>query len=61
MIEPSSRDDPGDDTGVERDLASPPAMPGWVKVFGVIFLTVVLVFVIVMLTGGAGGHGPGRH
>lgn len=33
--------------------------PRWVKVFGVISLVVVLLFVIRLLTGG--DHGPGRH
>jgi hypothetical protein len=43
--------DPGSDTGTPR----------WVKVAGVIALLVVVLFVIVMLTGRGGEHGPGRH
>jgi hypothetical protein len=31
--------------------------PRWVKVFGIIALALLLLFVILMLT----GHGPGRH
>ena len=43
---------PDDETGTPR----------WVKVFGVIALAVVLLFVILLLTRGpGGGHGPGRH
>jgi hypothetical protein len=42
---------PDDDTGTPR----------WVMVFGVIALVVVLLFVILLLTRGPGGHGPGRH
>lgn len=43
---------PDDDAGTPR----------WVKVFGVIALVVVLLFVILLLTRGpGGGHGPGRH
>ena len=34
--------------------------PRWVKVFGIVAVAVVLVFVILLLTGG-GSHGPGRH
>lgn len=34
--------------------------PRWVKVFGVIALVVVLLFVALMLFGG-GRHGPRRH
>jgi hypothetical protein len=35
--------------------------PRWVKVFGVIALVVILLFIILMLTRGPGGHGPRRH
>jgi len=47
------------DTGVGRDRESTPGTPLWVKVFGIIALAVVLLFVILLLFGG--GHGPGRH
>ena len=53
------------------DMAEPPPYPDhdvdsnrtprWVKVFGIIAVIVVLLFVIMLLTGGAGRHGPGRH
>lgn len=33
--------------------------PRWVKVFGVIGLVLVLLFVVLQFIGG--GHGPGRH
>lgn len=36
-----------------------PGTPGWVKVFGIIVLVVVLLFVILLLT--RGPHGPRRH
>jgi hypothetical protein len=43
---------PDDDSGTPR----------WVKVFGVIALVVVLLFVILFLTRGPGGsHDPSRH
>jgi hypothetical protein len=35
--------------------------PRWVKVFGIVALVVVVLFVILLLTGGPGRHGPGRH
>ena len=40
-----------------------PGTPRWVKVFGIIAVVVVLLFVILLLTRGPGGrgHGPGRH
>ena len=34
--------------------------PRWVKVFGIIFIVLILLFVIMHLFGG-GNHGPGRH
>ena len=38
--------------------SKPPATPRWVKLFGIIALVVVLLFVLLL----AGGHhGPGRH
>ena len=45
---PDSNGDTGDDTT---------STPLWVKVFGIIALVVILLFVILLLT----GHGPGRH
>jgi hypothetical protein len=52
MAETQTRPDPG----------SPPSTPRWVKVFGVICIILVLVFVILHLTGnGLGGlHGAFR-
>lgn len=62
MADPHSDSDTGDDTGTPR----------WVKVFGVIFLAVVLLFLILLFTrgphrprdhmssGGADGHTPAR-
>jgi hypothetical protein len=52
------------DTAVEPHGTTTPAphrRPRWVKVFGIIVGVVVLLFVILMLTGGPGRHGPGRH
>lgn len=34
------------------------SMPGWVKVFGIVALVVVVLFVVLLVTG---GHGPDRH
>jgi hypothetical protein len=53
---PSPRTD--DDTGVRPDRESTTGTPRWVKVFGIIALLLVLLFVIALLTG---NHGPGRH
>jgi hypothetical protein len=39
----------------------PPSTPRWVKVSGIIVITLVLLFIILKLTGIGGNHGPGRH
>jgi hypothetical protein len=49
----------GDDTREKPDPGSPPSTPRWVKVFGIIVIVLVLLFVILHLTGGGlGGHTP---
>jgi len=58
---PETGDNTGDGTGVGPDRGSITGTPRWVKVFGIIALIVVLLFVILLLTGGPGGHGPSRH
>ena len=57
---PDSNSDTGDDTRV-RPGREYPGIPRWVKVSGIIFISLVLLFVIMMLTGRGGSHGPGRH
>ncbi len=61
MVELPRSPDSDDDAGGENDHGSINPTPHWVKVFGIIALAVVLVFVILLITGGSGGHGPGRH
>jgi hypothetical protein len=56
MIDRPSHPYSSDDAGVRPDRESPPSTPRWVKVFGVIGLVLVLLFVILHLTGrGLGG------
>ena len=43
------------------DRGSPPSIPRWVKVFGIITLVLILLVVVVVVTGVGGPHGPGRH
>lgn len=52
MADPSPYADSSIDTG---------STPRWVKVLGIVALVLVLLFGVMMLTGGLGGHGPGRH
>ena len=47
--------------GSDLEQPSPPGMPRWVKVSGIVVGILVLVFLILQLTGIAGQHGPGRH
>jgi hypothetical protein len=48
-------------THVGPDRPPYPGTPRWVKVFGIIAVVVVLLFVFLMFTRGPGGHGPGGH
>ena len=51
----------GEEAGVPFDEVSP-GTPRWVKVFGIITLVVILLFLLLLATRGlGGGHGPGRH
>jgi hypothetical protein len=47
-----------DDTGVRSGRRSITGTPRWVKVFVIITIVLILLFVLVMLTG---GHGPSIH
>jgi hypothetical protein len=47
-----------EDTSVESGHGSTPSTPRWVKVFGIIALILVMLFIILHLTGNNfGGHG----
>ena len=46
--------------GVTAGRGSPPGMPRWVKVSGIIVAVLVLLLIVVLLIRG-GGHGPRRH
>jgi hypothetical protein len=49
--------DSNGDTGAGRVRGSPPSTPRWVKIFGVIAIVLILLFVILHLTDrGFGGH-----
>jgi hypothetical protein len=43
------------------NLNGKPSTPRWVKVFGIIGIALVLLFVILKFTGIGGEHGPARH
>ena len=51
--------DPDIAAAVEPGRGSPPGTPRWVKVFGLIGIILVMLFVLGLLTGRH--HGPGRH
>jgi hypothetical protein len=59
MGDPPRARDPGENAGVTADRGSPPGMPRWVKVSGIIVAVLVLLLVVVLLV--SGGHGPRRH
>jgi hypothetical protein len=59
MADPPRYRDPGENADLAADRGSPPGMPRWVKVSGIIVAVLVLLLVIVLLL--AGGHSPRRH
>jgi hypothetical protein len=59
MADPPRARDPGEDADLAPERGSPPPMPRWVKVSGIIVAVLVLLLVVVLLV--AGGHGPRRH
>jgi hypothetical protein len=61
MTERPPAPNPDDDPGMVYDRESPPGMPRWVKVAGIIMAVVALLVVVMLLVGGGGGHGPQRH
>jgi hypothetical protein len=48
-----------DETAPEPGRRSTEETPRWVKVFGIVALVVVVVFVFLLVAGGP--HGPSRH
>jgi hypothetical protein len=61
MADPPGYPDTGDDTGAGPGREATPGTPRWVKVFAILVLVLVLLFVILKVTGLGGEHGPGRH
>jgi hypothetical protein len=59
MADPPRARDPSKDADLAPDRGSPPPMPRWVKVSGIIVAVLVLLLVFVLLV--SGGHGPRRH
>ncbi|WP_426998463.1 hypothetical protein [Pseudarthrobacter sp. N5] len=54
-----TKDSPHPDTGARRRRGPLAGAPRWVKVFGIIAVVLVLLFVISHLAGGGmGGHAP---
>jgi hypothetical protein len=60
MADPPRSRDPVEAADLAADRGSPPGMPRWVKVSGIIVAVLVLLLVIVLLLAG-GDHGPRRH
>jgi hypothetical protein len=60
MADPPRSGDPGEAADLAADHRSPPGMPRWVKVSGLIVAVLVLLLLIVLLISG-GEHGPRRH
>jgi hypothetical protein len=59
MADPPRARDPSKDADMAAERGSPPGMPRWVKVSGIIVAVLVLLLIVVLLV--SGGHGPRRH
>lgn len=46
---------------VKPDHESPPRIPRWVKVIGIIAVILIQLILIAFITGLGGSHGPSRH
>jgi len=60
MTDPSHSPDTADEGGIEYN-SEPASLPRWVKVVGITVAILALLVLIMLLIGGTGGHGPGRH
>jgi hypothetical protein len=52
--------DIGEDSGGVPDRPSPPGVPRWLKVSGIVIILLILVAIGISLLAGL-EHGPGRH
>jgi hypothetical protein len=59
MGDPPAAPETGDDTDAGADGGSTTGTPRWAKIFGIVALVVIVLFVVLLLVGGP--HGPGRH
>ena len=55
------REDHADDADLVTDDGAASGTPRWVKVSGTLALVVFVLFVVLLISGRGGGHGPGRH
>jgi hypothetical protein len=55
---PDTYEDSNAGLGPDRPLTG---APRWVKVFGIIALSLAVLFIGLKVTGLGGNHGPGRH
>lgn len=46
---------------VGPDRGSSTGMPRWAKVSAIVVLALIVLILAMLLIGGPGGHGPGRH
>lgn len=57
MADPPANPSSREQSDGASDRESAPGTPRWVKIFAVVALVVVAVFIILLLT----GHGPAQH
>ena len=61
MAEPNGEAGTPQATEAPPGRDAPPRTPRWVKVAVGIALVLAILVAVMLLTGGAGEHGPGRH
>lgn len=49
------------DGSADQDTTSPPGLPLWVKAAAVVVGLLLVVYLVLVLTGNGGHHGPGMH
>ena len=60
MTDSLQQSDGGDDAP-RSDHVVAEGMPRWVKVSVIVGVVLVLLVALILITGGPGNHGPGRH
>lgn len=61
MAQRSRPADSGDNDNAIYERGTKRKVPRWATVLIIVLAVIGLMFIVMVLVGGAGGHGPGRH